>query len=526
MMYGVIFVRLFFIQVINHPFYQDLADRQYHVSLTQLPPRAPILDRNGAYLAMNKEAVSAFIFPATMKNRSAVETFLKEHFSASYDRLMMQSSSSFLFVKRKLTTEQLAIIKEANLSDIHLLQEHSRFYPVVSAGPVVGITDADNNGIVGIELFYNQILAGKSTVYDLEKDARSNAFYLTKTERKLGCDGNPIWLTIDADLQFLAYESVIEYVEKFEAKEGAALVMDPKTGEILAMVSVPSFDPNNASECSPEMMKNKCLTEAYELGSVMKICAALAALEEAVVTPEELIDCRNAKTAIIEGRRINTAFSAGRIPFFDVIAHSNNIGIAIVAKRLGTKLYDHYKKMGFGSKTGIAFPGEASGFLNPPNNWSKQSIISLSYGYEVTETLLQLAAFFSMIARDGYPVTPRLILENETKIDQKEPIYRPETIAAIKTILEETTNSGTARRAGIRGYRVMSKTGTAILAVNGAYDRSKNVYTCAGIVEKDSYQRVIIAFIKESKRSDIFASLVAAPLFETIAERMLIHDRV
>jgi cell division protein FtsI (penicillin-binding protein 3) len=371
-------------------------------------------------------------------------------------------------------------------------------------------------------------------------------------------------------------------VDKFNACQAAVIIMDPKNGEIVSMLSYPYFDPNNAHMAHSENFKNKIITDAHELGSVMKVCAALAALEEGVVTPDELIDCKNCLTTQIDGRIINTVQAHGVIPFTDVIALSNNIGIAIVAKRLGTALYDHYKKLGFGCKTGIKFPGENPGFLNHPENWSKQSIISLSYGYEVSMTLLQLACAFSIIAT-GYKVTPTLLRsscakatedfqqgfvgqalspvrpavcsealcegcklvegneQNNKKIDASSPLalsvsegnvskgiklYSDATLNTIKEILEKTTLYGTARRAAIKGYRVMSKTGTANMLIDGKYNPDKNIYTCAGIVEKGDYQRVIVTFVKEAQQKNIYASTVAVPLFESIAERMLIHDRI
>ena len=179
------------------------------------------------------------------------------------------------------------------------------------------------------------------------------------------------------------------------------------------------------------LTKNTVVTEAYELGSVFKICVALAALEEGVVTPDELIDCKNTKTTFIDGRKINTVHEAGIIPFEEVIAQSNNIGIAQVAQRLGTKIYDHYPRLGFSKKSGIPFPGENKGFINPPNKWSKQSIISLSYGYEVSANLLQLARAFSIIANGGYWIDPRITFDNQLPRNKKK-LYSDESIPLSK----------------------------------------------------------------------------------------------
>jgi cell division protein FtsI (penicillin-binding protein 3) len=523
--FTVIVAKLFWIQIINHSFYLTCAERQYFFTLTEYPPRAPIFDRTGTnYLALNKESLAAFIIPTEIQDRPALEAFLKRHFPTVLERLKEQDHKKFLYVARRLTLEQKMLIENAHLADIHFLQEPSRFYPVPSAGAIVGVTDIDNNGLFGIEKKCDAHLKGKPHTIRIEKDARSGHYIRTET-LDAGISGKPVQLTIDATLQFLAHEAVAQTVQKFGAKQGAAIIMDPITGEILAMVNVPSFDPNHLTELDPAHTKATAITDTFELGSVLKVFSALAALAEGVVTPDELIDCKNTKTTYIEGRKINTVLPHGIIPFNDVIAFSNNIGIAIVARRVGDKLYAHYKNLGFGAPTGIELMGEAAGFVNPPHNWSKQSIISLSYGYEITATLMQLACAFALIARDGVPVHPHIIYP----VTRKQPIehvYDTETISVIKEILRRTSQYGTAKKAQVHGCTVMSKTGTANMLINGEYVDTKNRYTCAGIVQKGAYQRVIVTFVQEAARGDLFAATVTAPLFEEIAERMLIHEKM
>jgi len=528
MFYATVGINLYFIQIKHHTFYKKLAEQQYHVTITQTPLRGPIFDRTGRnYLAMNKDYVAAFILPTQLTDKTQTICFLKKHFPHAVNRLEQNQDKHFMFIKRRLSPEEIAIIVAEKNPDIFLLSEPGRYYPLACASPIIGLTSIDNKGLLGIELLYNHTLAGKPTTCHLEKDARSGYYYFKKETAIQGDVGLPLCLTIDADLQFLVQEAVQQTVTKFNAKEAAAIIMDPNNGEILAMLSYPYFDPNNSHTSSADHFRNRIVTDAHELGSVMKVCAALAALEEGVVTPDELIDCQNTLTTQIDGRIINTVQAHGIIPFTDVVALSNNIGIAIVAKRLNEKLYDHYKQLGFGQKTGIKFLGENVGFLNPPEKWSKQSILSLSYGYEVSTTIMQLACAFCIIAT-GYKVTPVLVTNNMNfcPSDEGNKLFSDTARNTIKEILEKTTLYGTARRAKIKGYRVMSKTGTANMLIDGKYNPDKNLYTCAGIVEKDNYQRVIITFVKEAQQKDLYASIVAVPLFESIAERMLIHDKV
>lgn len=520
--YSVILFNLYLIQIKNHDFYAHLGEKQYIVTLTQTPPRAPIYDRSGNFLALNKDSVSAFILPKSIDEPEKLTAFLAVHFPQALERLEEHTDSYFMYIKRRLSAEQIKLIQENDIKDIKLLNEPSRFYPVECAGQVIGITDIDNNGSFGIELQFNSQLAGTPSTFTLEKDARSGHFYFQKETKVKGQTGTPITLTIDSDLQFIAHEELKVTLEKYNAKEGSALIMDPITGDILAMTNFPDFDPNNPEKLNNmEYTKNKVVTDVNELGSVIKVCSALAALEAGVVTLEEPIDCENKITTYYEHRRINTVPQsvAGIIPYAQVVSKSNNIGTAKVAKRLGGKIYDYYCKLGFGSKTGIPFPGEQKGFINHPDNWSKQSIISLSYGYEVAVSLLQLARAFSIIANDGYDVTPKLLLEPSIKEEQKQQLFSQRGINDIKNILK-------MRHPDVTGYTLMSKTGTANIVVNGQYDRNKNRFTCAGIVEKDTYKRVIVVFVKEVTQRNMYAATVAGPLMERLAKKLLIHDRI
>jgi cell division protein FtsI (penicillin-binding protein 3) len=257
----------------------------------------------------------------------------------------------------------------------------------------------------------------------------------------------------------------------------------------------------------------------------MKIVTALAALAQDVVTCDEVIDCRNTQTTKIDGRTVNTWKSHGKLSFTDVVTKSNNIGLVQVSKRLGYDLYDHYLQCGFGQKTGINLTGEVAGFVNHPATWSKHSIISLSYGYEVAATMIQLARFFSMIANGGYAVVPFLVQDDKEQ-QKGEQLYDKVVIEKIKDILQRTVESGTAWRTRIDGIRVMAKTGTANILVDGSYSKDHNRFTCAGIIEKDDYQRVIVVHVQDAQQKNAFASTIAVPLFKEISQKLLVHDRV
>ncbi len=523
--YSLVLINLGFIQIINRSFFYTLGNHQYQLQVTQLPLRAPILDRTGRqFLATNSACVSAFIIPNQLKNSTALSAFLKAHFSHAADRLVHCSSHSFMYLKRRLSDDDLKKINDEQLEDIHLLQESSRFYPLPSAAPLIGFTDIDNVGRAGIEARFNQQLTGTPSSVRLEKDARSGYFYFSKQLTTAGAESSPVQLTIDSDLQFLVDQELAQACARCNAPEAAALVINPENGDLLAVSSYPASPPHGA-QLQLEHMRSKAVADQYELGSVMKVFTALAALEEQLVSPNDPIDCKNSTRSVIDGRTINTVRPHGVIPFRDVIAFSNNIGIAQIAKRLNKKLYDHYVRLGFGSKTGIPLPGQAAGFINHPNNWSAHSIISLSYGYEISGTLLQLGRAFCLLAHGGHMVQPRLIMNDEIKVSTK-PLYRPESITAIREIMAQTALHGTGWLARIPGCNVMIKTGTANTLVNGAYCHDKNLYTAAAIIEKGDYQRVIVTFVKHAQMANAYASTIAVPLLRRIAEKMIIHERI
>jgi len=526
-LYGIIIGNLYNIQVKKQSFFMNLGDKQYNLSITTLPERAQIFDRNNTPIALNKDSYAAFLLPKEITDRTIVQKFLGQHFPAAAQRLTSSWDKNFFFISRKLTTEQEEIIKQAHITEIHILQEPSRFYPYECLSTILGITDIDNHGILGIEQQYDEILRGTPTTQTLKKDARSNHFYF---EQELTIQGTPsqsIQLTIDADLQYKINNIVKEAVLNLQAKEAAAVIMDPITGEISAMVSYPYFDPNNIQNLDMETTKNRTVSQAFETGSVIKPFCALAALEEEVVTIDEMINCENTKETKIDGIRVRTVIPHGIISFLEIIQNSNNIGTVKVAKRINTKLYDYYKLLGFGMPTGLNFPGEQKGYVNPPEKWSAYSIVSLSFGYEITTTLLQLARSFSLIYNGGRLVTPKLTCNQiqSRKPSEDNVLISQRTRDDLDAILEASVARGSGKRAQVKNYKTAGKTGTSNIVDNGKYNEKKHLNTFIGYVEKDNYKKVIAVYVKESKTA-MYASVTTAPLFRKIAEILLLHDHV
>jgi cell division protein FtsI (penicillin-binding protein 3) len=522
-LYAIIIFRLFLIQIYQRDFFTLLAKQQYVTEITTQPPRALIYDRTGTPLVLNRERLSAFILPHRFHESIKTKKLLKDRFPKVYKRLLKDKRRRFLWLERHLTPERLKKIKLYESPDIYFLAEPERFYPFPAASHVIGFTDIDNVGISGTELQFNKIIGGTPTTFILEKDARSNYFYFRKDIKEQGEQGLPVTLTLDRNLQFFACKELEKAVKKHGAKDGAVLILDPMLGEVLAMASYPGQDEG--------FTKNIPVTECFELGSVIKVFTALSALEEGVVTPDEQIDCEG-KMTYIDGFRVENwkSLGSGTHPFWEVVARSNNVGIAKVAKRLGPKLYHHLQRLGFGKLTDIRFPGERSGFVNPPRNWSRSSLIVLSFGYEIMATLLQLGRAFSIIANGGNNVQMQLVAEPERKQHSllANRLYQKETIDQMKDILE--IKGWVKDKYSIDGYRIMGKTGTARSVKDGRYSSKDHVYTYAGIIEKLSdenekrYKRVIITFINQPKKAHMWASQVTLPLFHSVAQKMIVYD--
>ncbi len=518
--FAIIITRLYLLQIKQQTTYQSIAKSQYTIDIMQIPTRAVILDRYNTPLTINRESTSAFILPYQLVEPEKTLKILKKHFPLSYEKLKKEKDKHFIWLKRKLSEEEINKIKNLNSKDIHFLKEPERFYPFKHMAQIIGITNIDNKGIAGIELEFDQRLAGKPTKIRLERDARSNLFYFEKEIKQKGQKGAPVKLTIDSKLQFLVYEELKECVKNFEAKSASAIIMNPKTGEILAMSNYPSFSPNNIKNLNLELIKNKAVTDCHELGSVMKIFSALAALQEKVVTLDEEIDC-GGKFAYFGKFKVENWKSVGIATFKDVVRYSSNVGIAKVAQRIGPKLYSHLIQLGFGSKTHIRFPGEREGFVNPPSNWSSSSLIVMSFGYEIMATLLQLTRALSVIANGGYQIQPILISDpppTPNTIRQK--IYDEDAIKDTKEIMEEIGK----RYLSLEGYRIMGKTGTARISIGGKYSNKEHVYTFGGIIEKENYSRVITTLVVKPQNPSLWASQVTAPLFAKIAEKTIIYD--
>jgi cell division protein FtsI (penicillin-binding protein 3) len=527
-LFVVVSFRLFLLQIKQNDFFRILAAQQYELQIKVVPARGVIFDASSIHpLAFNRRVLSAFIVPSGLQKNAPTVLFLKRHYPSVYKRYLKNPEKHFLWLARRMSDREVEIIKSTPNLAIHFLDEFSRYYPYQGAAQLLGLTDIDNVGIAGLELNFNKQLSGEPMVLRLEKDARSGAFYFDRSVTDVGKQGKSLSLTVDRYIQEITFYELQKKIIELKAKSGTAVVLNPDTGAILALASYPVFDPNKKGEAAFEAMKNRAVNECFEPGSVMKAFCALAAFEEQLVSYDEEIDCEG-RFALVDGVKVENptisllnrlAEKKNILPFHEVVRYSSNVGIAKVAKRLNHKLYDHYCHLGFGKKTGIQLPGERSGFVNHPKQWSRPSLIVMSFGYELMVTVMQLAKAFCIVANGGYDVTLSILQRGNTGKEKR--LYSKGAIDQLKNIME-----GVAEKHKIPGMRTMGKTGTARCIVDGKYSTQLHQYSFAGIIEKNDYRRVIVTFIKEPEKASLWASETALPLFKSIASRVVACDRL
>jgi len=532
----IILARLAQVQLLQHDAYVARAQRQQERTLSLEPVRGSILDARGRLLAESVAAVSVYADPQAIVDAHATARALAKIEGINLSREDIEdkltSNGAFVWIARQLPAEAGIAIRALRLPGIFLLDDHRRTYPKGSlASNVVGYVGVDGQGLAGVEHAFDPLVRGRAGKVTLLRDAR-RAMYLVGGEGpNRAVDGNDVVLTIDSVVQFITERALAKAVNQWHATGGTAIVMDPNDGAILAMASVPSFDPNHFRDFPPMTWRNRTVQEIYEPGSTFKIITASAGLEEGVVTPSQILDCGNGGIQIgnVEihehgGNRY------GLMSFEDVMLHSSNVGAIRVALALGDdRFYRYIRRFGFGERTGIELPGETAGLLRRTARWSQISGASISIGQEIGVTPLQVVTAFATVANGGVRVAPRIV---DRVVDaRREVVYRPthsvpvrviseRTAAILNEILKAVVTRGTGENAGLEEHIVAGKTGTAQKAVRGGYSPDRFVASFGGYVPADRPRLAILVVIDEPKGAE-YGGTVAAPVFKQIAEPVL-----
>lgn len=543
--YAIIFVgffvllgRLFDIMVIKHDKFVKKSENQRLAEVDVQVRRGIILDRLGRRLAVNLENNSVYLDKTNYNESDKRLQEVSNIIGVSFNELLTQvrGKKNFVWLKRKIPIEETDKLQEMKLSGIGLMAEPKRYYSLgYMASHIIGFVNIDNKGLEGIESVYDKELVEHGGKYTVEKDARGNMFYNTNENERTG---NTLVLTIDQGLQYIMEKELDDTMEKWHATAATAIMMDPYTGEILALSNRPTFDPNSPGKYGPAARRNRAITDFYEPGSTFKIVTATGVLEENLTRPDEKIDCLGGAIEV-GGKRVKDAHPHGVLTFMEVIQKSSNVGTIKLAMRLGKqRLHGYIKKFGFGEKTGIDLPGEISGRLRAPERWSGTSIGAIPIGQEVAATPLQVLTAYSIVANGGYKISPSVVKEIvaadgtshpiKKRYDGTEQMISKKTIDILKTAFTMVTQEGgTATFARVEGNLVAGKTGTAQIydRAHGGYSHTDFISSFVGFVPADKpvFSMIVVVW---KPRGAIYGGVVAAPVFKNIATKALTYLNV
>ncbi len=504
------------LQVMETEFLQNQGEARFLRELVVPTRRGNILDRWGEPLAVSTPVDSVWVQPDELLQSSEHIALLAGVLNADADdierRLTQRAGRGFVWLRRRLHPDIAAEIEALDLPGVYLQKEYRRFYPAGEvAAHVIGFTNIDDVGQEGLELTYNDWLQGKPGLKRVIRDRLGRTVEHSELLREAE-QGHDLTLTIDHRLQYLAYRELKRTVLKHGAHSGSVVLLDIASGEVLAMANQPAFNPNQASSDN-DGLRNRALTDVFEPGSVMKPFSVAAALESGLVKPDTPIDTTPG-TINVSGHTISDHRNYGPIDVTRIITKSSNVGATKLALQLQPEqLWSVYDRFGFGEVTGVGFPGESAGVLRNYRRWRKVEQATLSYGYGLSVTTLQLASAFAALADEGRLRRPSLIQGADNPAVS---IMDPEVAREIAVMLETVTSpEGTGTAARIANYRVSGKTGTSRKASATGY-AAHYVATFAGFAPSSNPRLVAVVTIDDPSNGEYYGGLVAAPLFSKV----------
>ena len=530
----VIGVRLIYLQTAQHEWLTTRARTQQQEAIEISPVRGLVLDRHGNELARSISTESFWAVPREIKNVEEAAARLAPLVGADASALAAKLKAAqdagrkFAWIARKLDDESAAKVRALNVAGVYSLKEPKRQYPNGPlAAHVLGFVGLDETGLAGIERAYDKEIRGEAGRVTVETDAHGRAYGSFEAEARRG---ETVVLTIDRLVQYKTEEALVAAVERNHAKSGSAIVLDPHTGEILALANAPSFDPNDARAADAQARANWALQNIYEPGSTFKVVAFSAALERGLIKPDDRIDCQMGSITVA-GRVVHDHKPFGLLTVTEALAKSSNVAAIKLGLKVGNEsMYDFMTRFGFGAKTGVELAGETEGLLRKVSRWQPSSMGSLAMGQEIGVTPLQMAAAFGTLANDGLRVSPHLVREvraddgttTYSAAPEERRVVSAETARTLRGMLEEVTLKGTAKLAQLDGYTAAGKTGTAqkIDPQTRAYSKTKHIASFVGFAPAEDPAVVIIVVIDEPAGA-YHGGDVAAPVFREIAEQIL-----
>ncbi len=527
-------VRLLMLQVVQHTELVARAERQQMSTLPAPAKRGEIFDRNGRLLAYSVDADTIYAVPTEVtdpvKTAAALCEALDDCTRKMRDELRdrLAQNRAFVYVRRRATPTQARRVAALALEGVAFRKESRRFYPNRElAAQLLGYVGVDNVGLAGLEATYDKTVRGREGKLLVQTDARR--FVFSRLERAPTA-GASLELTIDEQLQHIAEREVRAGVEAARADGGTAVIMDPHNGEILAMANWPTFNPNDYADSTELARRNRAVQDIYEPGSTFKLVTASAALQEKVVTLDEVIDV-SAGNIRFGSRVIRDMHPTKPLTFTDVIVKSSNVGTIKVGLRVGAERMGLYiQRFGFGRPSSPDFPGESPGIVWHSSKLNDSALASVSMGYQVGVTALQMASAASVIANGGTLYEPhvvRAIVKGEQRTTVAPKVVRrtvlPETAATLTGIMEKVVVEGTGRNARLVSYAVAGKTGTADKLVNGRYSGSQQNVSFVGFVPSQRPELTVIVMVDSPRVGGDTGGAIAAPIFKRIAAASLRH---
>lgn len=528
-----LFAKLVHLQVFRSEFLSSLANKQHNSLIMLEPRRGTIYDRNLRPLAFNVTVSSLYANPRAMSYEDKNKAVENLPGILGIDPETLQKNLTkhryFVWIARKLPPETAEKVAALKIRGLGFIKESKRFYPNQSlAAHIIGFAGVDNRGLEGLELNYDKYLKGEAGWSQILRDARQRELMLEKNYVPPK-DGFSLVLTIDETIQYLAERALEKAFVKHNAKSASIVVMNPRTGEVLALANRPTYNLADVANSNLESRTNRALSFFYEPGSVFKIVTAAGALEEGIWKETDRINCENGAYRV-GGKILHDHHPHGILTFRQVIEESSNIGTSKIAQKIGSQnVYKYGQRFQFGRKTGIDLAGEVTGIFKHPRDWSKTSIAAIPMGQEVTVTAIQLAGAISAIANGGTYMRPfvvKYIKDNhEQIIKAHEPtavtqVLTPETAKRLNTILTGVVDVGTGRMAKIEGVPVAGKTGTAQKVVGGTYSHSQFYATFIGYAPSDN-PRLAAVVVFEEPHGTYFGGTVAAPVFKEVIQDSL-----
>jgi len=512
--FGVLLGRSFYLQILNTDFLQEKGDSRYRRDLEISASRGRVADRNGDVLAISTPMKSVWAIPADAKLTPPQTQQLAKLLETDAKELSrkLASDKSFVFLQRQIPPDVAEKVAALKLPGIGQNKEYRRFYPTGEmTAHMVGFTGVDDKGLEGVELAYQSQLLGHPGSRSVIKDRRGQIVEDVGSI-KSPQDGKDIRLALDSKIQYLAYSQLKQAVTDNKAKAGGAVVIDAKTGEILALANWPTYNPNNREHLSGAQLRNRAVTDTFEPGSTLKPFTIAQALESGKVRFDTIIDCAPGRMTIGTAT-ISDAHPHGALTVAQVIQKSSNVGAAKIAATLSPQqMWEMFDAVGFGQVSRLGFPGEVGGRLRPWKTWRPIEQATMSYGHGISVSLMQLARAYTVFARDGDLIPFSLMRSDALPLNGTQ-VFSQQTAREVRAMLEMAVQAGgTAPKAQIPGYRVAGKTGTAYKLEGGQYAK-KYVASFVGFAPASDPRLIVAVMIDEPGGAQHYGGDVAGPVF-------------